>query len=1080
MAKALQKSGSFEARKGLPKTNSFDNVDFMSASMAPEFIKGGDEIKAALGALGGKTGEDACTAAAALAGLINAAGVRSFAECGVLDTLKKLLGDRATAESALRAIEAICDEVGFKAEPFMVPFLPNVLTSVADKKSKEVREAAEAAGPSIIGICSPQAAKNVQPFLFAGIAETNWQTKMWSLRLLGQFAEQAEAPFSRTLYQVVPVVSAAMWDTKKEVKQAAKDATLQCLNTCQNKDIQPFIPAVIEAIENPSEVPETLHKLSATVFVQSVDNPALSIAVPILMRGTQEKKIESKRRVCVIADNMCKLIDYAHEATTFLPELMPAIERLSDEMSDPEARSVATRALKTLKNIQESAETFEAAKTMEPEQVMNIINDAIKANGADNWSKFLSADASVRMSVEYVSVMLSGMIAGMLFEENDWKYQAVCPYLAPYMSEAEAVAVCKTVYQQCYKSCVPKETQEDEEEEGEDLCNCEFSLGYGAKILLNNTRLHLKRGKRYGICGHNGCGKSTLMKAIANGQVENFPPPEQLKTVYVEHDIQGDLSDLNLIDYVVALCPGIPRDEIYAKMIEFGFVEDDKAPACINSCISGLSGGWKMKLALCRAILQNADILLLDEPTNHLDVANVAWLENFLLTQTEKTSMIISHDSGFLDRVTTHIIHYEDNRKLKTYKGNLAQFVKRVPRAKTYYELSDENLAFTFPEPGLLDGVKSKGKAIIRMEKCTFQYPTKTSPTVYDITLQASLNSRVAVIGPNGAGKSTLIKMFCGEVKPNIGGTVWRHQNMRIAFVHQHAFHHLDKHLDETPNEYIQWRYSSGEDRESVDAESKKLTQEEEDAMNKVQTIRNEDGTVEKKVLEALRSRRKTKRSYEYECKWLNKGEDHNTWLSREKLEEMGWAKMVQRLDQQEALRAGLAARPLTTKFVEKQLGDMGLEAEFATHSRIRGLSGGQKVKVVIAGCMWNNPHILVMDEPTNYLDRDSLGALAGAIRKYGGGVVLISHNREFTNNICPERWVVENGRLTREGEVAADEKIDQDGGKGPDVVMDSLGNEIKVKKEKVLTAREKKKLEKKKAARRAQGLPSNSSEDDM
>merc|ERR1719197_181223 len=272
---------------------------------------------------------------------------------------------------------------------------------------------------------------------------------------------------------------------------------------------------------------------------------------------------------------------------------------------------------------------------------------------------------------------------------------------------------------------------------------------------------------------------------------------------------------------------------------------------------------------------------------------------------------------------------------------------------------------------------------------------------------------------------------------------------MRIAFVHQHAFHHLDKHLDETPNEYIQWRYSSGEDRESVDAESKKLTQEEEDAMNRLKTIRDEDGNVIKAVVEALRSRRKTKRSYEYEVKWLNKSEDANTWLSREKLEELGFAKMMQRLDQQEALRAGLAARPLTTKFVEKQLGDMGLEAEFATHSRIRGLSGGQKVKVVIAGCMWNNPHILVMDEPTNYLDRDSLGALAGAIRKYGGGEVL------------------------------QDEKIDTDAGKGPDVVMDSLGNEIKVKKEKVLTAREKKKLEKKKAARRAQGLPSDSEEDE-
>jgi elongation factor 3 len=128
---------------------------------------------------------------------------------------------------------------------------------------------------------------------------------------------------------------------------------------------------------------------------------------------------------------------------------------------------------------------------------------------------------------------------------------------------------------------------------------------------------------------------------------------------------------------------------------------------------------------------------------------------------------------------------------------------------------------------------------------------------------------------------------------------------------------------------------------------------------------------------------------------------------------------------------------------------------------------------------MWNNPHILVMDEPTNYLDRDSLGALAGAIRNYGGGVVLISHNREFTENLCPERWVVENGRLSREGEVAEDEKIEVDTSKVPDTVVDSLGNEIKVNKYKNLTARERKKLEKKRAERREKGLPSDSSDDD-
>ena len=71
----------------------------------------------------------------------------------------------------------------------------------------------------------------------------------------------------------------------------------------------------------------------------------------------------------------------------------------------------------------------------------------------------------------------------------------------------------------------------EDDEEGEDLCNCEFSLAYGGKILLNNARLHMKRGQRYGLCGHNGCGKSTLMRAIANDQLEGFPPPTELKTV---------------------------------------------------------------------------------------------------------------------------------------------------------------------------------------------------------------------------------------------------------------------------------------------------------------------------------------------------------------------------------------------------------------------------------------------------------------------------------------------------------------------------------------------------------------------
>jgi len=1063
-----------EDKKGLQKSYSFDNVSFVDHTTQVSAADIGAVQKAIATLSDEKLTDDlAAFTADELSNIVKKAGPGALVQGGAIEGLKKMDANANLKHKCYIAIESLCKICGSTVEPLVMPFLPSVLDGVSSKKN-EVRAAAETCGTALMSITCPWAIRVAQGIIFESIKSTKWQTKMWALAYLGQLADRNPEAYAKTLPLAIPVIAEAMWDTKAQVKSAAAKTMEYSCQACMNRDIKPFVPDLIKAIQNPEEVPETVHKLSATVFVQSVDAPALAITVPILLRGCNEKKTEIKRKVAVIADNMSKLIDDYREAKPFLPELMPAIERLANELSDPEARSVAAKCLKTLTKIQETVAAEEEQKSMSPEVCYAAILEVM----ASKASSISVSDPTLTIYLEYIAAMISGMVNILYFDDFEWKFVAVCPYLAPFMLEADAVSVCTAVQERCFKEVTPKEEIEDEDDEGEDLCNCEFSLGYGAKILLNNTRLHLKRGKRYGVCGYNGCGKSTLMRSIANGQVDGFPPQDVLKSIYVEHDIQSEHENLNVLDFVCAVIPDVPREEIRKRLNEFGFVEDDSSPASINASITGLSGGWKMKLALCRAILQNADILLLDEPTNHLDVANVAWLENFLTSQERITSLIITHDSGFLDRVVTHIIHYEDNRKLKNYKGNLSAFVKRVPRAKTYYELSDENLSFTFPEPGLLDGVKSKGKAIIKMENCTYTYPGKEKPTVIDISLQACLNSRVAVVGPNGAGKSTIIKIFCAEMKPQTG-TIWRHQNMRIAYVAQHAFHHLEKHLDETPNEYIQWRYGSGEDREAESQEGKKLTAEEEAEMQKVHVIRKEDGTVEKMVVEALRGRRKSKRSYEYEVKWLNKSEDSNTWLSREKLEEMGWAKMVQRLDQQEALRLGLAARPLTTKFVEKQLVDMGLEAEFATHSRIRGLSGGQKVKVVIAGAMWNNPHILVMDEPTNYLDRDSLGALAGAIRKYGGGVVLISHNREFTGALCPEQWTVEGGRLRREGELAADEKIDVNANEAPDEVTDSLGNVIKVKKEKKLTAREKKKLEKKKEERRKAGLPSDSEDDD-
>ena len=174
--------------------------------------------------------------------------------------------------------------------------------------------------------------------------------------------------------------------------------------------------------------------------------------------------------------------------------------------------------------------------------------------------------------------------------------------------------------------------EEEEEDDGvEVLCDCNFTLAYGTKILLHNTDMKLKRGYKYGILGPNDCGKSTLLRSIANGSVEGFPNADECRTVFVEADIIGEQSHLNCIEYVLAnkeiINTNITSEQVTQQLINVGF---DGITAGPTDTVSTLSGGWRMKLALARAMLQQADILLMDEPTNHLDVMNVAWLMNYL------------------------------------------------------------------------------------------------------------------------------------------------------------------------------------------------------------------------------------------------------------------------------------------------------------------------------------------------------------------------------------------------------------------------------------------------------------------
>lgn len=975
-----------------------------------------------------------------------------------VETFKKQLANKKDAlvrERALEGIRAIASHTTIApgVEPHLASLIGPVLAAVGDKMTP-VREAAQSAAAALVQAINGNAVKAIVPSILDSLANAQkWQEKMAALSCIDTLVESAPAQLSYQVPNLIPVVSGAMWDTKAEIKKTAYATMEKVCGLIVNKDIERFIPELIKCVAKPENVAETVHLLGATTFVSDVTGPTLAIMVPLLDRGLVERETAIKRKAAVIVDNMCKLVEDPQIVAPFLPQLMPRLEKNHDTLADPEAREKTRQALDTLSRVGnvKDGKIPEISTAGDISTVSAILKEILEP-------KYKSQIPQCEAVITYVAA-----IAGQLVDEKDsevvtWTQNAL-PYITAIVGETDAKSIAESLRKQASPEAAAADEVPSDEEEGEDLCNCTFSLAYGAKILLNQTHLRLKRGQRYGLLGPNGSGKTTLMRAINNEQLEGFPKKDEVKTVYVEHDLDAADTELTVIGWTFKKLGEvgleISQEEVERKLEgEFGF-----SRAQIEGPITALSGGWKMKLALCRAVFESPDILLLDEPTNHLDVKNVAWLEDYL-KNSPCTSIMVSHDSKFLDDVIQHVIHYE-RFKLKRYRGTLSEFVKRVPSARSYYELSASDMEFKFPEPGFLEGVKTKSKAIARVNNMSFQYPGTPKPQISDISFQVSLGSRIAVIGPNGAGKSTLVNVLTGELIPT-SGDVYQHENIRIAYIKQHAFAHIDNHLDATPSEYIQWRFQTGEDRETMDRANKIVTDDDEKAMEKIYKV---EGSLRRVI--GIHSRRKFKNTYEYEISWSlgdnvgMKGEkwtplmsNDNTWLPRSEII-VSHPKQVAEVDQKEALASG-QFRPLVRKEIEQHCANFGLDNELVSHSRMRGLSGGQRVKVVLAACSWQRPHVIVLDEPTNYLDRDSLGALSKALKSFEGGVVIITHSREFTENLTEEVWSVMDGKMTPSGHnwvqgQGSGPRLDQKGDDEEDK-FDAMGNKITVAKKKKLT----------------------------
>ncbi len=352
---------------------------------------------------------------------------------------------------------------------------------------------------------------------------------------------------------------------------------------------------------------------------------------------------------------------------------------------------------------------------------------------------------------------------------------------------------------------------------------------YGAQTIFEGLSFLMSKGERLGLVGRNGTGKSTLFKMILgkeHADSGSISKPKGYKIGTLEQYIHFTKPTV-LEECVQALPAEEEWDHYKAEMIlsGLGFTEDD-----FKRDPNSFSGGYQVRMNLCKALLGSPDMLLLDEPTNYLDIISLRWLKGYLTTWPGEM-MLITHDRDFMDKVTTHsmAIHrrqakkvkgdtiklyeliiqeeetYEQTRqnlekkkkemqalvdrfKAKASKAAMAQSrIKMMARIGTMDKLEDEKkLGFRF------NYLKCPAKTLMNIENISFSYDGKPENNLFsDISLQIKRNDRIAIIGANGKGKSTLLNCLAGELTPN-SGLITSHPETNIGHFGQTNIDRLD------------------------------------------------------------------------------------------------------------------------------------------------------------------------------------------------------------------------------------------------------------------------------------------------
>ncbi|KAK8137673.1 hypothetical protein PG984_003166 [Apiospora sp. TS-2023a] len=505
------------------------------------------------------------------------------------------------------------------------------------------------------------------------------------------------------------------------------------------------------------------------------------------------------------------------------------------------------------------------------------------------------------------------------------------------------------------------------------------TLTFHGRVLLNETTLELTLGRRYGLLGENGCGKSTLLKAIAAREYpipehvdiyllnQGAPPSELGALEWVVQEAEKemkrleDLSEkmledegpespmlLDLYDHIDKMDPSTFATRASLILTGLGF---DKVT--IHKKTKDMSGGWRMRVALGKALFVRPTLLLLDDPTAHLDLEACVWLEEYL-KKWDRTLVLISHSQDFLNGVCNNMIDMrkqqlmyfggnfdsytktraeQEVNQMKAYEkqqAEIAHIDKFIASAGTYANLvrqakSREKQKQKMIEAGLIEKVVDDREfkfrfadaeklppPVLAFDGVTFSYSGKPEDDLYrNVDLGFDMDSRAALVGPNGVGKSTLLRLMTNKISPT-GGTVGRHTHLKLGMYSQHSSEQLD------------------------------LT---------------------KSALDFVRD------------KYREKTQDYQYW--------------------------------------RQQLGRYGVTGNVQT-ALMGTLSEGQKSRIVFAILAIDAPNMLLLDEPTNGLDIPTIDALADAINHFDGGVIVVSHDFRLLDKIAKQILVCENKTITQ------------------------------------------------------------------